>query len=190
MKKLISYFFQGLLLTAPIAATIFVVYKLFLFIDNILPLDIPGLGLVLIILLITLLGYIGTFYFASPFFSFLERMLEKAPLVKVIYSSVKDLISAFVGEKKRFNHPVLVTINKESGVQQIGFVTQNDLTSLGIEGAKAAVYLPLPYSFMGTLVIVPNENITPIDKSGTEMMKFVISGGVAEVAHNETNPTT
>ena len=184
MKKLISYFLQGLLFIVPIAATIYVVYKLFIFIDGLLPfipVSIPGLGIIAIVGLITFFGYLSTFYFANPLLSFFERMLEKAPLAKIIYTSVKDLVSAFVGEKKRFTKPVLVKINKESNVQQIGFMTQNDLTDLGLGKDLVAVYLPFPYSFMGSLVVVPRENISPIDKSGTEIMKFVISGGVTEI---------
>ncbi|HNB12061.1 MAG TPA: DUF502 domain-containing protein, partial [Bacteroidia bacterium] len=111
----------------------------------------------------------------------LERMLERTPLLKIIYTSVKDLIEAFVGEKKRFNQPVLVTVDKVSGVQRIGFITQKDLSVLGISSNKMAVYLPFSYGFNGQLVIVPAENVEKIDASGTEMMKFVISGGVTEV---------
>lgn len=180
MKKLISYFLQGLLFTVPIAATFWVVYKLFNYIDSILPFDIPGLGILVIIGIITFFGYLGSFYFANPLFSLVERMIERAPLAKIIYSSVKDLVSAFVGEKKRFTQPVLVTLDQVSGLQRIGFITQNDLSSLGMKD-KMAVYLPYSYSFMGGLFIVPKENVTPIDASGTDMMKFVISGGVTEI---------
>ncbi len=181
MKKLISYFFQGILFTVPIAATIYVIYKLLIMVDGLIPLKIPGLGIVAILILITFFGYLGTLYFAHPFFSFVERLLERAPLAKIIYTSVKDLVSAFVGEKKRFTQPVLVTLNKESGIQQVGFVTQKDLTDLGIAKDKVAVYLPFSYSFMGGLVIVPKENVSPLNSSGTDMMKFIISGGVTEI---------
>ncbi len=180
MKKLISFFLQGLLFTVPIAATFWVVFKLFNYIDSILPFDIPGLGILVLIGIITFFGYLGTFYFANPLFSLVERMIERAPLAKIIYSSVKDLVSAFVGEKKRFTQPVLVTLDYQSGLQRIGFITQNDLSSLGMQN-KMAVYLPYSYSFMGGLFIVPKENVTPIDASGTDMMKFVISGGVTEI---------
>ena len=185
MKKIISYFLQGLLFTVPIAATVFVIYKLFIFIDGIignqLPYYIPGIGLVIIVLLIILMGYLSGFFVRNPLFILFEKSIERAPLVKIIYSSVKDLIEAFVGEKKRFNRPVLVKLNKEADVQQIGFMTQDDLTHLGLGKEKATVYLPFPYSFMGNLVVVPKENISPINSSGTEIMKFVISGGVTEI---------
>ncbi|MEZ5109858.1 MAG: DUF502 domain-containing protein [Bacteroidia bacterium] len=94
---------------------------------------------------------------ANPFFLLLERLLERTPLLKIIYTSVKDLIEAFVGERKRFNQPVLVTVNKESQVQRIGFITKNDLTEIGISNQKLAVYLPFSYGFNGQPVIVPSE---------------------------------
>lgn len=185
MKKLISHFFQGLLFTVPIAATIWVLFKLFGFVDGIigdfLPSPMPGVGLLVILILITFAGYLGTTFVSAPILNLLERTIEKTPLIKLIYSSVKDLISAFVGEKKRFTQPVLVTINKETGLQQIGFITQNDLSEIGLGKEKIAVYLPFSYSFMGGLFIVPRENVSPIDSSGTEMMKFIISGGVTEI---------
>ncbi|MEI2758406.1 MAG: DUF502 domain-containing protein [Bacteroidia bacterium] len=193
MKKLLNYFFQGLLVVIPIAVTIFVIYKIITWIDNLLPfqipvklpgigeVSIPGLGILTIVIAVTAFGYLAKFFVANPFFVLLERILERTPLLKIIYTSVKDLIEAFVGEKKRFNQPVLVTVNKESGVQRIGFITQKDLSVLGISSHKMAVYLPFSYGFNGQLLIVPAENVEKIDASGTEMMKFVISGGVTEV---------
>ena len=193
MKKLLNYFFQGLLVVVPIAVTIFVIYKIITWIDNLLPfqipvklpgigeVSIPGLGILTIVVAVTAFGYLAKFFVANPFFVLLERMLERTPLLKIIYTSVKDLIEAFVGEKKRFNQPVLVTGDKVSGVQRIGFITQKDLSVLGISSNKMAVYLPFSYGFNGQLVIVPAENVEKIDASGTEMMKFVISGGVTEV---------
>ena len=193
MKKLLNYFFQGLLVVIPIAVTIFVIYKIITWIDNLLPfqipvklpgigeVSIPGLGILTIVIAVTAFGYLAKFFVANPFFVLLERILERTPLLKIIYTSVKDLIEAFVGEKKRFNQPVLVTVNKESGVQRIGFITQKDLSVLGISSHKMAVYLPFSDGFNGQLLIVPAENVEKIDASGTEMMKFVISGGVTEV---------
>ena len=193
MKKLLNYFFQGLLVVVPIAVTIFVIYKIITWIDNLLPfqipvklpgigeVSIPGLGILTIVVAVTAFGYLAKFFVANPFFVLLERMLERTPLLKIIYTSVKDLIEAFVGEKKRFNQPVLVTVDKVSGVQRIGFITQKDLSVLGISSHKMAVYLPFSYGFNGQLLIVPAENVEKIDASGTEMMKFVISGGVTEV---------
>jgi uncharacterized membrane protein len=181
LKRILTYFLHGLLFTVPIAATLYIIYKAFNLVDSIIPLNIPGLGLVIIFAAVTVLGYLSSFYFANPLLASFEKVIERTPLVKIIYSSVKDLIAAFVGEKKRFSHPVMVTTNINPQVQRIGFITQNDLTHLGLGTEKVAVYLPFSYGMNGMLVIVEKQYVTPIDASGTEMMKFVISGGVTEI---------
>jgi len=193
MKRILNYFLQGLLLVVPITVTIWILIRAILWIDGLLPfqvpihfpgmeeIDIPGLGLLSIFFFISLLGYISSRYLRNPLFSYFETLMEKAPLTKLIYSSVKDLVQAFVGEKRRFNRPVLVRLEKESDINRIGFVTQDDLTDLGISVDKVAVYLPFSYGFNGELIILPKENIKPIDASGTDMMKFIISGGVSSV---------
>ena len=195
MKRLINYFLQGLLFTVPIIVTFYVLLNAIGWIDNLLPFKIPvkitenteyqvpGLGLLVIFMLVSLAGYLGTRYIRNPFFAYAERLIERAPLAKIIYTSVKDLISAFVGEKKRFKQPVLVRLEKESDIHRIGFITKDDLSELGIEKEKIAVYLPFSYGFNGELVILPRENVRLLDASGTDMMKFVISGGVTEIHH-------
>jgi uncharacterized membrane protein len=193
MKRLINYFLQGLLFVVPVTVTIFVVIKAVVWLDNLLPVkvpipvpgaesyDLPGLGILLIASIITVAGYIGTRFVRNPVFSIFEGLIERTPLLKLIYSSVKDLIEAFVGDKKRFTQPVLVTMNNNPPIQRIGFVTENDLTELGLGKNKMAVYLPFSYGFNGQLVIVESDNVQKLDASGTEMMKFVISGGVTDI---------
>jgi uncharacterized membrane protein len=193
MKKLINYFLQGLLFVVPIAVTVYVVIKAVVWLDNLLPVkvpipvpgaesyDLPGLGILLIASIITVAGYIGTRFVRNPVFAIFEGLIERTPLLKLIYSSVKDLIEAFVGEKKSFTQPVLVTVNNNPTIQRIGFVTENDLTELGLGKEKMAVYLPFSYGFNGQLVIVESTNVQKLEASGTEMMKFVISGGVTDI---------
>jgi uncharacterized membrane protein len=193
MKKLLNHFFQGLLFTVPIAVTLWVLFKAIIWIDSLLPfqipikipgipqLEIPGLGLLAIFFIVTVIGYFGTKYIRNPFFAYLEKLIEKAPMAKLIYTSVKDLIGAFVGEKKRFNHPVMVKFEKNSEAYRIGFITNDDVSEIGMGKDQVAVYLPFSYSFMGELIIVPRENVKPINSSGTDMMKFIISGGVTEI---------
>jgi uncharacterized membrane protein len=193
MRKLLNYFLQGLLITVPIVVTFVVLFKSIIWIDSLLPfqipvkipgfpdIDLPGLGILALFFIITIFGYFASTLVANPVFTIMEKLLGKTPLLKIIYSSVKDLIEAFVGEKKRFTQPVLVTMTKEPVIQRIGFVTENDLTNLGIPLGKLAVYFPFSYGFNGQLFIVPAENVSPINASGTEMMKFIISGGVTDI---------
>lgn len=182
MKRFLGYFFQGLLYTLPIAATIYVVIKAIVFIDGIIPVDFPGLGILILLVVISIIGYLGGTLIAQQFFS-LEKILDRIPLIKIIYSSVKDLLSAFVGKKKRFTEPVLVKMEGE--VERIGFVTQHDLTDIGIAEGKIGVYIPFSYAVTGNLIIVPKANVSPIDGNSAEIMKFIISGGVTELDEHE-----
>lgn len=194
-KRVMYYFFQGLLYIAPITLTIWGVIAIFDFIDgllidyldSLLKRHIPGLGIIVLLIAITLIGLLGSTLLFKPFIAYFDQLFTKAPLIKIIYSSVKDLVSAFVGQKKRFNEPVMVKIGKGYDIEKIGFITNKDLSFLGVANQKVAVYLPHSYAWSGNLFIVPAENVTPIDASATDVMKFIISAGVTnlETQHDE-----
>ena len=181
MKKIINYFLQGLLYIVPISVTLYVVYWAFNKIDGILPFQFPGLGLIVIIALITLIGFAGSVIIASPINSFFQKLLKKAPLLQTIYSSMKDLMRTFVGKKKGFEQAVLIKLYENSTIERIGFITNDDLSSLGIKNGKILVYLPHSYAFSGQLFVVERSYIKPIDASSAEIMKLIVSGGVTEI---------
>ena len=181
MKKFINYFLQGLLYIVPIVVTFYVVYWTFQKIDGILHFQFPGLGLIIIIVLITFIGFVGSAIITSPINAFFQRLLKKAPLLETIYSSVKDLMGTFVGKKKGFSQPVLIKLYENSTIERIGFITNEDLSTLEIKEGKVLVYLPHSYAFSGQLFVVDRNYITPIDSSSSEIMKLIISGGVTEI---------
>jgi uncharacterized membrane protein len=181
MKKFINYFLQGLLYIVPITVTMYVVFWTFQKIDGILPFQFPGLGMIVIIALITLIGFIGTSIISSPINSFFQNLLKKAPLLNTVYSSVKDLMRTFVGKKKGFSQAVLIKLYENSTIERIGFISNEDLSSLGIKDGKILVYLPHSYAFSGQLFVVERSYITPIDKSSAEIMKLIVSGGVTDL---------
>jgi uncharacterized membrane protein len=181
MKKIINYFLQGLLYIVPITVTLYVVVWTFQKIDGILPFQFPGLGLIVIISLITIIGFLGSVVITSPINAFFQNLLKRAPLLKTIYSSVKDLMSTFVGNKKGFSEPVLVKIYENSTIERIGFITNEDVESLNIAKGKVLVYMPHSYAISGQLFVVEKKNVSPIDKSSAEIMKLIVSGGVAEI---------
>ena len=185
MNRLLSYFFQGVLLIVPSVATIYVLYELFILIDSLIPLDLfPGSGILIIVTFLTLLGVFANSIIVQPFTLFFANFIKRAPLIKVIYDSIKDLVSAFVGKKKSFNTPVLVQLSKESTAEKLGFITSEDLSKLGIEG-KVAVYLPHSYAFSGNLYIVEKKYVTLLDSRSSDVMKFIVSGGVASSNNEE-----
>jgi uncharacterized membrane protein len=187
MKKFLTYFIQGLILFIPIIITAFVIFKLFDLFTSLF--SFIGLtnnsylntffGLAVTIAFIAILGILASSYVFKEIFSFLENKLEHAPFIRHIYSPIKDFTNAFVGNKKRFNRPVLVTTNAESGIEEIGFITQEDLKDFNITD-KVAVYLPASYTLSGRLIIVSKNNIKPLDANAAEAMKFVVSGGVTD----------
>ena len=181
MKNIINYFLQGLLYIVPISATIYIVYLIFSKIDGILPFNFPGLGLIVIILLITAVGFIGSAIIASPLNALFQRILNRAPLLKTIYTSVKDMMNTFVGKKKGFSEPVLVKLYENSTIERIGFITNEDVEGLNIKAGKVLVYMPHSYAISGQLFVVEKKNITHIDKSSSDIMKLIISGGVTEI---------
>lgn len=188
-RGVLNYFFQGLLFIVPISITVWAIVKLFKlingllqgYIDEFLGVDIPGLGLILLLASITLIGLLGSTILFRPIINYFDRLMVKAPLIKILYTAVKDLVSAFVGKKKRFNQPVLVLVNKDSNIEKIGFITNSDLSILGEKNQKVAVYLPHSYAWSGNLFIVPVSNVKPINASAAEVMKFVISAGVTQI---------
>jgi uncharacterized membrane protein len=188
MKRLFKYFVQGLLLLGPLVVTLYSVFILFDYVDRLVrdpmkehfQLDIPGTGVVIIFVSLTLLGLIGQTIIARPFISFTKRLLARAPLLNTIYSSLNDLFTAFVGKEKKFNVPVLVCMNRENNLWKLGFVTEKNLEEFGMND-MVAVYFPHSYAFSGELYLAPVESIRHVDVSPSEVMKFVVSGGVTKV---------
>ena len=185
----INYFFQGLILIAPLSITIYVLVKTFFYVDDLLKdfltqwLGFYTLGLGILVMLggLTVIGFLGSTIIFKPLLVVFDRLISRAPLVKIIYTSVKDLLSAFVGQKKKFSEPVLIRESSNSDMEKIGFITAHDLSKLGIPEGKVAVYLPYSYNVSGMLVIVPVENVKRLEANSTDVMKFVVSAGVTQI---------
>jgi uncharacterized membrane protein len=177
MKRLTRYFFEGLLVLIPLVATIYVIYAVFTKIDGIFKFSIPGMGVLVTLLMIVIVGFISSNFITSRLVRLVEKIFTKLPLVKMIYTSIKDLIGAFVGDKKSFDKPVLVTIAPGGSIQAIGFITRDSLESIGCV-EKVAVYLPQSYNFAGNLIVVPKDQVTPLSVESGDIMAFIVSGGV------------
>ena len=189
MKNFIKYFLQGLVVLVPGAITVLVLYKawswlrsLFADIDVIVNKYVdPLLFLAGGVIVIFLVGVFTSNVIARFFLEGASRLIEKIPFVRHIYSPVKDFTSAFLGNKKRFDRPVLVVTNLSTGIREIGFITDDDLSELSIGPEYVAVYFPMSYAISGRLQIVPKVHITPLNVPAAEAMKFIVSGGVSEV---------
>jgi len=179
---LLRSFLQGLILLSPIAITGYLLYALFINIDSLIPQVPTGIGFLIIIAAVTLVGYWGTRFFLGKWlFETFAYLMEHTPGVKYIFSSVRDVIKSFVGDKKRFNKPVWVCVNYSPEVWRIGFMTQRDTTHMGIAD-KVAVYMPHAYAISGWVIVTDAKNVKPVkDMTAGEAMKFAVSGGVTTI---------
>lgn len=180
-RLVLSYFFRGILLTVPIAVIGVVLWKALVFLDTIIPYEIPGLGLLTLLAGVTLIGWIGSTVLYQPVADFGNEVLQRIPLLKTFYDALKDMVEALVGSKKKFDRPVLVRMVQGSNLEKLGFITQDDLGLLGIADGRVAVYLPHSFAWSGNLYIVPTGNVTPLNARAGDVMKFIVSGGVAGV---------
>jgi len=182
MRKLTAYFLKGLAFLVPVVATVFVVYIVFVKVDKLFNFDMPGVGFIITITAITAIGFIGSNFLTRRLVHSVDNLFSRLPLVKMIYTSARDLTSAFVGGKKGLS-PVAVTLSPLSNIRLIGFATRDDLDTLGLVDS-IAVYLPQSYNFAGNLIIVPKEQVSPINADSAEIMRFIVSGGVAQTYHD------
>jgi uncharacterized membrane protein len=178
LKLILNYFFKGVLILVPIIFSVYVIYYVIKSIDSIINIGIPGAGILIVLMIFTLVGALVTSFITEPIFNYFDRLLNRMPFFKMMYSSIRDLLEAFVGEEKKFNEPVTVT--HDSGFKQIGFLTQRDLSNIGLAG-EVAVYFPFSYSFAGRVMIVPKDKVKPLAMKSSDAMKFVLSGGVTEL---------
>ena len=165
-------------MVVPTALTIFILVQVISWIDNLIPINIPGVGLVTVLVTVTVIGFLANTIIARPVIKFLEDLLQKIPLVGFIYSSINDLATAFVGEKQKFDQPVLVPFEANGLLYKPGFITQADLEKIGLPG-MVTVYLPHSYNFSGNVFIVSSEKLIPLKGKNTDIMKYIVSGGVS-----------
>ncbi|HVZ49063.1 MAG TPA: DUF502 domain-containing protein [Gemmatimonadaceae bacterium] len=179
MKRLLFYFIRGLLITVPVVVTAWLVWQIFISLDRMLGIAIPGVGFILTLVLITVVGFLGSNLVTRGVVAGIEDMIERLPLVRLVYNATKDLIGAFVGEKKRFDKPVLVQLSADGAVRGMGFITQEALEALGTRDT-VVVYFPQSYAFAGWTFVVPASRVQRVDVSSSDFMAFVVSGGVTD----------
>jgi uncharacterized membrane protein len=176
-KRLVRYFIRGCLVSVPLALTAWIVYITLRFVDQLLPFGIPGVGFVVTLSLVTLVGLLTSNVVGKRVFQVTDRMLSGMPLVKLLYTSIKDLIRAFVGDHKSFDQPAAVALFP-GGARMLGFVTRDGLHMLGLPDF-VAVYFPQSYNFAGQLTVVPREQVELLDAPSSEVMTFIVSGGIS-----------
>ncbi|MBN2591243.1 MAG: DUF502 domain-containing protein [Sedimentisphaerales bacterium] len=182
MKKLISYFVKGLLIFVPIALTIFLLIWLFTSFDSLFKNRIPnyftGLGLIISLVLITFIGFLASNFLGKKLFGLIDRIFTGLPLIKLLYSAVKDILEAFAGDKKSFDKPVIVSVGPGSNAKIVGFITRDSLEQFGLAD-YVAVYMPQSYNFAGNVLLFPKDSVKPLDIESSQAMAFIVSGGLS-----------
>lgn len=189
MRSVFSYFVKGLLFVAPVGFTIYILYSAFDFVDNLARIRfgegtaedgfvIPGLGFVIVVGATVAIGFLFTTVLPRSIQNWMESGIKNLPLVRIFYFAFKDLISAFVGDKKKFKQPVLFKINSQSEVRKMGFMTQSSLDVIG-KDEFVSIYCPHSYAFSGEMFVVPATDVELVTMGGSDAMKVIVSGGVS-----------
>lgn len=181
MRRLAYYFLQGLIFLVPIVVTLWAAGAAFLAIDNwilrLIGISIPGLGFAVMLVGVTIFGFLASNFVTRRLLQMFERILDRLPVLKLLHMALKDMMSAFVGEKRRFNKPVLVSMGADDRVKALGFITNETMERYG-RPDDVAVYFPQAYNFAGQVVIVPRTAVTALEQDSSEVMSFIVSGGV------------
>ncbi|WP_296056288.1 DUF502 domain-containing protein [uncultured Amphritea sp.] len=200
MKTALRFFFQGLLILLPFVLTIYLVFLIFTALDetlfsaagSLIGYFIPGLqpgltetllGILLTVVIIILTGIAGSLYLTRFLMNIVGSLMDRIPVVKLLYNSLKDLFQALLGDQKSFDKPVMVCLNKEKTIKVMGFLTCEDLNSFGLN-EDVSVYLPDSYNFSGNLIIVPRDQVIPLEVSAGKVTTFIVSGGVSTTTEN------
>jgi uncharacterized membrane protein len=182
-------FITGLLVVVPVGVTIFVLKALLIWIDSILG-DVeqellgqyyPGLGIFTLLLLILFIGIISANYIGNKVFQAWDRLLRRLPLVRGIYSTVRQMMEAFSADQN-FSGVGLVEYPRK-GCYSVGFITgQADENAMGLPGKHLSVFVPTtPNPTAGFLLILPENEVRKLDMTVDKGMKYIVSLGMASM---------
>lgn len=189
-RRVLRYFWHGIIIIAPIMLTIALLHWAFTKIDGLLRpyVHTPGLGFALVLAGVLVVGWISSFFFMRRLLAFIDNWLERTPGVNFIYSSIRDFFDAFVGDKRRFSHAVLVNVLAEE-VWLVGFLTDEDLASFNLGADYVSVYVPQAYNVAGQLYLVKRERVRPIAHlASSDVMKYAVTGGAVEIVAPKKSP--
>ena len=195
--KIRAYFFTGILVTAPVAITLYMAYKFIVWIDRlvnhilppqykfdeILPFTIPGIGLVVLVLALILVGMFAAGFLGKFFLRLGEWIVYKVPLISSIYSVLKQIFETFFSTKTQAFSKVVMLEYPRKGIWILGFVSSELRGEVKEKFAEEMlnVFIPTtPNPTSGFLIFVPKKDTIELDMKVEEGIKFVISGGLVE----------
>ena len=187
-KKISNNFFKGILISAPVIITFYIAWGLIKFFDKqaspllgTFPYEIPGFGLIAVFIFFALIGFITTGLFGRMFSSFFEKILSKMPVLRNIYSGLKQLFEAILTSKSNSFREVILIEYPRKGIWAMGFLTGDTKGEVNRKTTNQLVNIFLPTTpnpTSGFLLFVPRKDVVPLDMSVEEAVKMVISGGI------------
>jgi len=178
MRRIIKDFFKGLLFVVPLVTTVYLIWLPVTKIDQLVDAKYPGLGLAIVLVSIWVVGVVASNKIGGKLFRLFDRIITSVPMCALLYSTIKDLIAAFVGEKRKFDQPVVVDLMPSEGIRGLGFITRSDFEEEELAGL-VAVYLPQSYNIAGNLLLLPRERVRPLNIDSGRLMTLIMSGGIA-----------
>jgi uncharacterized membrane protein len=182
------YFFTGLIVLLPVVITAFVLWQLFFALDDILggfvetywDRSVPGVGLVALIALVMVIGAIASNIIGRRLIGAGERLLARVPLISWIYRTTKQLFSTILGERSKSFRKVVLVSYPRKGTYSVAFLTSESPTAFEgkLGGSFVTVFLPTtPNPTSGILLVVPADEVVPLDMTVDEGLRLVISAG-------------
>ncbi len=197
--KIRAYFFTGILVTAPVAITFYIAYKLIFFIDRSvnkmippqlrerideqLPFSIPGLGVILLVLLLILIGMFAAGFLGKFFLKLGEWIVYKMPFISSVYSLLKQVFETFLSNKNQAFSKVVLLEYPRKGIWILGFVSTETTGEVAgkVNDKMLNVFIPTtPNPTSGFLIFVPKKDTIELNMTVEEGIKFVISGGLVD----------
>ena len=190
-NAIVRYFARGVLIFAPILITVSILHWMFVSLDGLLQpyVQTPGLGFVIVLVALLVIGWVGSLFVVGRLINLVDSCLERLPRISFIYTSVRDLFKAFVGNKRRFQHSVRARLYASDDLWVIGFLTDEDLQSWELGKDHVAVYVPQAYNVAGQLYLMHRDRVCPLKNVGAgEAMKYAATGGAIEMTAAKESP--
>jgi uncharacterized membrane protein len=199
-----NYFLTGLLVILPIFITVYVIWYLIKAMDTVLKyipakylpetytnIYIPGVGLILVVILILIVGILTRNMAGRTVLQFWDNLVDRIPLARILYSSVKQLLQAFFFQNSDSFQRVALIEYPRRGIYVLGFITGESRGEIQVKTNKKVinVFVPTtPNPTSGFYVLVPEEDLMLLDMSVEDAFKLLISGGL--VSPNEMKTLT
>lgn len=194
MKQLAKYFFQGILVLLPIVLTIYIVFAVFNFIDGILGryfiamgINIPGLGLLATVIIIIMVGLLGSWLVSRRMLDYIDYLFGRVPLVKTIYTLIKETMNTLLDRRKSFAKVAMISFPGDKEIKMLGFITSEELGYFGLKD-YVAVYVLQSMQWAGFTLLVPKDRVEFLDVSPDKALQFIVSAGITGKNNSDSKP--